>query len=83
MIEFVQIPDSGISQIQVYFVPNSIPEGEILGESSRHHEAEIKEKGIEFSGPQGPLNGALSVAEPIMEVEVKDGEVSVKEAVSE
>lgn len=79
MVEFVQIPEDGLSQVQVYFVPNSIPEAEILGEASRHHEVETKARGGGFEGPQSPLNGAEAVAEPIMQVEVKSGKITVKE----
>lgn len=81
MVEFVQIPDEGPSQVQVYFVPSSKTDAEILGESARNHESEIAKRGIGFSGPQGPLDGAVSEPEPIMEVSVsKSGKITVKEA---
>lgn len=81
MVEFVQIPDEGPSQVQVYFVPSSKTDAEILGESARNHEDEIAKRGIGFSGPQGPMNGVVTEPEPIMEVVVSSaGKVTVKEA---
>lgn len=81
IVEFIQIPDEGVSQVQVYFVPGSIPEAEILGVSAAHHETEIKEKNIQFQGGASVLNGVPSKIEAVMEVEIKAGKVTSKEAV--
>lgn len=84
MVEFVQIPDEGPAQVQVYFVPEDKSDEEILGVATKHHEDELKEKNIGFTGPQSPLNEAETSIEPIMEVSVSQaGKVSVKEVVDE
>lgn len=80
MVEFVQIPDEGPSQVQVYFVPSNKTDEEILGVAAQHHEDELKEKCIGFPGPQAPLNGVETVVEPVMEVIVDEGKITVKEA---
>jgi hypothetical protein len=80
MVEFVQIPDEGPAQVQVYFVPENKSDEEILGVATKHHEDELSVRGIGFSGPQGPLDGVKTEVEPIMEVSVSQaGKVSVKE----
>lgn len=79
MVEFVQIPDEGPAQVQVYFVPQGVEDAAILGVASKHHEDELKEKNIGFAGPQSPLNDAVTELEPTMEVVVsKSGLVSAK-----
>jgi len=83
MVEFVQIPDEGISQVQIYFVPENKTDADILGVATKHHEDELKAKNIVFQGAQSPMNGIASEVEPMMEVEVKAGKVTVKEVVSE
>jgi len=81
MVEFVQIPDEGPSQVQVYFVPENKTDEEILGFAAKHHEDELKEKSIGFPGPQAPLNGVETEIEPVMEVVVSNtGRISVQEA---
>lgn len=70
MVEFVQIPDEGPSQVQVYFIPEGKTDAEILGVATQHHEDELKERNIGFTGPQSPLNEAETSIEPIMEVSV-------------
>lgn len=82
MVEFVQIPDEGISQVQVYFVPSDKTDAEILGVATKHHEDELKEKNIVFQGGQAPLNGVPSDVEPLMEVEVSAGKVTVTEVLT-
>jgi hypothetical protein len=84
MVEFVQIPDEGPAQVQVYFVPEDKSDEEILGAATKHHEDELKEKNIGFTGPQSPLNEAETSIEPVMEVSISQaGKVSVKEVVDE
>jgi hypothetical protein len=84
MVEFVQIPDEGPAQVQVYFVPEGKTDAEILGVATKHHEDELKEKNIGFTGPQSALNEAETSVEPVMEVSVsKAGKVSVKEVPAE
>lgn len=84
MVEFVQIPDEGPSQVQVYFIPEGKTDAEILGVATKHHEDELKDKNIGFTGPQSPLNEAETVVEPIMEVSVsRTGRISVQEAIDE
>jgi hypothetical protein len=68
LVEFVMIPDTGISQVQVYFVPNDKTDLDILGVATAHHENELGAKNIVFSGPQSPLNGIQSNPEPIVDV---------------
>lgn len=78
MVEFVQIPDEGPAQVQVYFVPEDKSDEEILGVATKHHEDELKEKNIGFTGPQAPLNEAETTVEPVMEVSVSNGRVTAK-----
>lgn len=80
MVEFVQIPAEGPSQVQVYFVPEGKTDAEILGASALNHENELKARGIGFTGPQSTLNTAESEPEPIMEVKVSStGKVTAVE----
>lgn len=79
MVEFVQIPDEGPAQVQVYFVPENKSDEEILGVAAKHHEDELKEKNIGFTGPQSPLNAVASDVEPVMEVSISNGRVTTKE----
>lgn len=79
MVEYVQIPDQGISQVQVYFVPNGKTDDEVLGVAAVHHEKELKAQGIVFTGPQAQMNGVESEPEPIVIVDEKGKRVAVEE----
>ncbi len=81
MVEFLQIPDSGISQVQVYFVPSDKTDADILGVATAHHENELQTKNVSFPGPQAPLNGVESNIEELVTVDYTlnpKGEVVLK-----
>lgn len=80
MVEFVQIPNEGPSQVQVYFVPENMSDEEVLGTSTRHHEEELKRMHILFTGPQSPLNNTKTVVEPVVDASRAEKD-SVKEAI--
>jgi len=80
MVEFVQIPDEGPSQVQVYFVPDGKTDAEILGVAAKHHEDELKARGVGFIGMQSPMNGVPTDPEPIMNVVVSGNETTAQEA---
>ncbi len=86
MVEFLQVPDTGISQVQVYFVPSDRTDEEILGFATAHHENELQAKNVGFPGPQAALNGVKSEIEPIVEVEYSldnKGQIVVEGTVEE
>lgn len=83
MVEYVQIPDEGVSQVQVYFVPKGVSDDAVLGVAAVLHETELKKQGIGFTGPQAEMNGVVSEPEEVVTVDEKGKRVSVEEVKSE